>query len=174
MKAIYGLFSNPDSAQRAFNSLQESRAALGIQERDILVLSSEPFDHYGFGSRDKKTKMPWISAFVGMLGGLAGYWLLTFTQHAYPLPTGGMKITPMWTDGIIIYECAMFGAIVGTLLTLLLQARLPRHKAPFYDPAVSSGSIVIGLANPPEHSLEAVEQKLRSAGAGEIKNLTGS
>jgi Alternative complex III, ActD subunit len=172
MKAIYGLYPNPDAAQRAFDSLLEAKMPLGFSERDILVLSSEPFDHYGFGRRDTKTHMPWIAAVVGILGGLAGYWLLTFTQNAYPLPTGGMRIAPMWTDGIIIYECAMFGAILATFAALLLQARLPRWKHLISDPAVSDGNILVGVADPREESRPALDDKLRAAGASVIKNVT--
>jgi hypothetical protein len=171
MNAIYGLYPNPDSAQRAFDALRQSAAGLGIEERNILVLSSEPFDHYDFGRPDRKTQMPWVAALIGMLGGLAGYWLLTFTQNAYPLPTGGMRITPMWTDGIIIYECAMLGAIVGTFVTLLLQARLPHWKQRLNDPAVSAGNILIGVAYPPDTSRATLKEKLLGAGASEVKDL---
>ena len=61
MKAIYGLYADPHVAQQAVDNLR----AAGVNDADITVISSEPFDHFEFGHRDAKTAMPWIAAGAG-------------------------------------------------------------------------------------------------------------
>ena len=88
LKVIYGLYPDPDSAQRAVNSLRGA----GIDPRDIAVVSSEPFEEYDFARRDAATPMPWLAALGGVVGGVSGFLLASLTQRAYPIPTGGMAI----------------------------------------------------------------------------------
>lgn len=171
MKAIYALYSDPDSAQRAVNSLRAAAAELGIHAKDIRVLSSEPFGEQEFSVRESQTPMPWIAALGGLVGGLSGYALTTFTQRAYPLPTGGMSIAPMWTNGIIIYELTMLGAILATLLTLVASARLPNWSTQLYDPEISDGKILVGVVDPPEGARAGAEARLMDAGADQVKEF---
>lgn len=172
MNAIYGLYPDPGSAQRALNVLERSLGELGFNNRDILVLSGEPYEAYGFGQREHKTRMPWISALGGLIGGLCGWWFVSFTQKSYPLISGGMHLVTKWSDGIITYELTMLGVIVTTLITLLITARVPdwSGRKP-YDPAVSAGKILIGVSNPPADAREELEKRLRAAGAEIVKEF---
>lgn len=169
MKAIYALYSDPASAQRAVNSLRAAAAELGIRPGDIRVLSSEPHEEQDFSARESPTVMPWIAVLGGLIGGLAGYSLTTLTQRAYPLPTGGMPLAPMWTNGIIIYELTMLGAILSTVVTLVVSARLPNPRTQLYDPAVSDGKILVGIVDSPESARAGAEARLKEAGAREVK-----
>ncbi len=161
MKAVYGLYPDPDSAQRAVDLLRGAN----VEDRSIVVLSSEPFDEYEFGRREHKTIMPWLAALGGLACGLGAFAFVAFTQRAYPLPTGGMPIVSLWPNGIITYEFTMLGAVLATLVTLIITARSPRQSARLFDPEVSNGKILIGVVNPPEASGTEVEEALRSAGA---------
>lgn len=173
--AIYGLYANPDLAQRAVNALEAAGKKLGIKSDAITVLSNEPLEDYPFGRRDSKTPMPWIVAFGALLGGISGYSLASLTQKAYPLVSGGMPIVTKWSDGIITYELTMIGAIITTIITLLWSTRLPNwKKTPVYDPAVSSGKILVGVVNPPPDSRVEVERNLRETGASEVKEFVPS
>jgi len=171
MKVIYGLYPDPDSAQRAFNFLSAAATELAFDTRDIAVLSSEPFEEFEFVRREAKTAMPWLAAFGGLLGGFSGFLLASWTQQAYPIPTGGMPIVTLWSDGIITYELTMLGAIVFTLLTLLATARLPGWGNKLYDPEVSTGKILVGVVNPPEDLRVELERRLREAGANQVKEF---
>lgn len=164
MKAIYGLYPDPDSAQRAVDLLRQAR----VDNRNIVVLSSEPFEDYEFGQRDRRTIMPWLAALGGLVCGASALAFVAFTQGAYPLPTGGMPIVALWPDGIITYEFTMFGAVLATLMTLILTARSPRESAKVYDPEVSNGKILIGVVNPPEASRTDLEEALLGAGTTSI------
>jgi Alternative complex III, ActD subunit len=169
MTGIYALYSDPESAQRAVNALRAAEQELGITVKDIRVLSSEPFEEQAFSVRESRTAMPWFAVLGGVMGGLAGYALTALTQRSYPLPTGGMPISPLWTDGIIIYELTMLGAVLATVITLIISAGLPNLRTQLYDPAVSDGKILVGVVNPTEGARAGAEARLRQAGAGEVK-----
>ncbi len=168
---IYALFGDPEAAQRAVNLLRAGTKELGIRPQDLRVLSSEPFEEQEFSVRESRTAMPWFAALGGVIGGLSGFALTTVTQRVYPLPTGGMPLAPMWTNGIIVYELTMLGAILATLLTLVLSARLPNVRKQLYDPAISDGKILVGVVNPSEGNRAGVEARLRQAGATDIKSF---
>ena len=99
-------------------------------------MSSEPFEEYSFAQGESKSLMPWIAVAGGLIGGTCGFTLAWYTQVAYPLPliTGGMPVVAPWPTGIVTYELTMMGAIVATLITLLVSTRLPNWKPALYDP----------------------------------------
>ncbi|HZL92596.1 MAG TPA: quinol:electron acceptor oxidoreductase subunit ActD, partial [Vicinamibacterales bacterium] len=129
MKSIYGLYVDPHVAQQAVDNLR----AAGINDADITVISSEPFDHFEFGHRDAKTAMPWIAAGAGLIGLLRSYYLLGASQMSWPLQTAGMPIVSMWTNLIIIFEMTMLSAILATVVTLLVTAGIPSSGGKMYD-----------------------------------------
>ncbi len=171
MKAIYALYPDPDSAQRAVARLRTGGAELGIEARDICVVSSEPYEEYDLGWREQKTPMPWLAALGGLVGGTSGYLLASLTQRAYPLPTGNMPLVALWPTGVIVYELTMLGAILATFFTLLVGTRLPSLRTQLYDPEVSAGKILVGVTNPPEDFRVELEETLREAGASEVKEF---
>jgi hypothetical protein len=167
LKAIYALYPDPDAAQRAVDALRRAVPEPGR----IAVLSSEPFDEEEFGRSESRTVMPWLAALGGLLGGLGGYALTGYTQHAYPISTGGMPIAPLWTNGIIIYELTMLGAILATFFTLLLRAHIPNWRRELYDPAISDGRILVGVLDPPEDRRSDLVKAFLAVGAAQVKEF---
>jgi Alternative complex III, ActD subunit len=165
--SIYGLFPDPDSADRGMRALRSA----GVRAEKILVMSPEPFEEYEFAQADRKTPMPWLAALGGLAGGTGGYLLAWYTQVAYPLPiiSGGMPVVAKWPSGIITYELTMLGAILTTAITLLITARLLHWKFDVYDPEISYGKILIGVVDPSADSRADLEECLRGAGAEKIK-----
>jgi hypothetical protein len=163
--AIYALFPDADAAQGAVDALGEA----GLRLRDITVISSQPFEEYRFGQQDAKTFMPWIAVLGGVIGGLSGFLLAALSQKQYPILTGGMPIVPLWPNGIITYELTMLGAILASLLTLLVTAGLPDWRPKLYDPAVADGQILVGVVDPAADVRPRAEAKLRAAGAKLVK-----
>ena len=147
MTSVYGLYDDPHVAQKAVDNLR----AAGVADRDITVLSSEPFDHFEFGHRDAKTSMPWIATGAAAIGLVVTYYLLGASQRAWPLVTSGMPIAPLWTNLIIIFEMTMLFAIIATVITLAITAFFG-DKGKLYDPEVSDGYILVGVENPPDVS----------------------
>ena len=142
MSSIYGLYADPNVAQRAVNNLR----AAGVADADITVISSEPFEHLGFGHRDAKTAMPWIATGAGAAGLVLTYYLLGASQRSWPLVTSGMPLVPLWTNLIIIFEMTMLSAILATVVTLIVTAFLG-DRGKMYDPEVSDGYILVGVEN---------------------------
>src|SRR5262245_54824321 len=118
MKAVYALYRNPGTAQRAFDGLRRA----GVADRDITILSSEPLEEYEFGQRDRETWMTWIAAAGGLFGLIGAYLLTSLTQRAWAINTGGMPIVTNWSNMIVIFELTMLSAIITTVITLLITA----------------------------------------------------
>ena len=163
MSAIYALYPDGDSAQRAVNSLK----AAGLGEDAITVVAGEPLEHYPFFETDKSTWMWYIASFGGLVGLTFATWLTRMTELAWPLNTGNMPIVAWWPNLIIMFELTMLFAILAAVLTLLVTAGLPGRRGAIYDPQVMDGKILVGVANPPDAA--AVERALASAGATVIK-----
>ena len=147
MSAVYALYSDPESAQRAVNGLH----AAGLSHAEIVVMSGEPFEEQPFAQQDKAT------------------WLTRMTELAWPLATGNMPIVAWWPNLIVIFELTMLGAILATVTTLFITAKLPRRTPAFYDPEVTNGKILVGVENPSEASVPALERALMAGGAAELK-----
>lgn len=168
LNSIYGLFPDPDSADRGMRALR----AAGVGANQIVVMSPQPFEEFEFAQMDRNTPMPWIAALGGLIGGVSGYLLAWYTQVAYPLPinTGGMPIVAKWPTGIVTYELTMLGAIIATVIVLLVTGRLLHWKFDLYDPEISQGKILIGVANPSDAGRSDLEDRLRRAGAEKVKS----
>ena len=169
MKALYALYAEPEAAQRALDALRAASSELKLDPKQIVVISGEP--HEGFEFTDEHhTSTPYRWAVLGaVVGGTSGLLLTTLSQKSYPIPTGGMSLTPAWTNGIIVYELIMLGAILTTLIVLLVGAGLPNFKGVITDPEVWAGKILVGVVDAPENSISEVEKRLLQAGASQVK-----
>lgn len=148
LKAIYGIYPGPEAAERAHTALQVTFKYFGGEALAIEVVSSEAYDDYEFGRLGQRTSMAWIAALGGLVGGVAGYFLTSLTQSAYPLPTGGMPLSPHWTNGIITYELTMLGAILATLGTLAVATHVPGRVLAAGRPGRRGGQDRGGRAQP--------------------------
>lgn len=165
MTAIYGLYDDPDVAQRAVDGLR----AAGAPDAGIVVMSSEPFEEHAFGQRDHATWMPWIALLGGVIGGGLGHWLTSASQRAWPIVTSGMPIVAPWPNLIVIFEMTMLGAIVASVVTLLVTARLPGRLPRLYDPEVSNGYILVGMQRPAVDLQPRLTAALEGAGSGRVR-----
>ncbi len=173
MDAIYGLFSSSAAARLALAALRTGSPELGIKQESIIVISSVPLEGEGLGWNEQRSRMPWLAVLGGLAGGTTGYALAAFTQRAYPLPTGGMPIVAPWPTGIVMYELTMLGAILTTIVTFLITARLPRYRDRIYDPDVSYGKVLVGVASADRDLGAKVTQRLYEQGAEQVKEITG-
>jgi hypothetical protein len=163
VNAVYALFTNPDSVQRAVEGLRGA----GIAESDIAVMSSEPYEDYEFSHRDSATWMHWIAGAGGAAGLAAATALLVYAQTAWPIVTSGMPIVAWWPNLIIMFEMTMLGAILATVITLIITALIPSRKVPrFYDARVSDGYILVGVDDAKD--VARIGDVLRASG-GELR-----
>jgi Protein of unknown function (DUF3341) len=170
LDTIYGLFPGPNAAEQGMVALRKA----GIAPEKIIIMSSEPFDRYHFTEADRKTWMPWLAALGGLIGGTCGYLLARYTQTAYPINTGGMPLVAPWPTAIVMYEMTMLGAVVTTIITLLVTARLARRRPALYDPEITNGMVLIGVMDTSDATRASLESQLRAAGAEQVKTANHS
>jgi hypothetical protein len=72
-----------------------------------------------------------------------------------------------------MYELTMLGAILTTIVTFLITARLPRYRDRIYDPEVSYGKVLVGVAAADRDLSAKVTQRLYEQGAEQVKEIMG-
>jgi len=167
MKAIYGLYSDPDAAQQAVESLRRA----GVADDAITVMASQPYEEYEFSHRYKQTWLFWIAAGGGVLGLFIGLTLAYLTETLWPLVTGGMPIVSWWPNIIIMFELTMLGAILATVVSLLVMTELPTIRSKIYDSGISEGKILVAVENPPDGEIPALERTFKASGITEVKSV---
>jgi hypothetical protein len=166
MTAMYGLYEQPQGAQRAFTALQRA----GVDEKEITVISAEPFEAFPFSERDKSLALFRLAGVGGAVGLVFGALLTSGTERAWPLVTGGMPIVAWWPNIVITFELTMLGAILTTVASLLVAARLPSALTrALYDPAVSDGKILVGVSLTAGKSADVIRGALEVGGAVAVK-----
>jgi hypothetical protein len=60
-----------------------------------------------------------------------------------------------------MFEMTMLGAILATVITLIVTAGLGRRRPVLYDPEVTNGKILVGVENPKEASIPDVQRALQ-------------
>ena len=139
----------------------------GIDPESMEVMTSQPIHGEAFIPEKRPTKLrTWAlcGAAAGLLGGFS---LATITALNYPLVKGGMPIISLWTVGLITYETTMLGAVLATLVGLLVELRLPNFKNLPYDPSVVDGGVVLAVSCA-DSSRASVEQAVNAAGATKV------
>ena len=165
MKAVYGLYPTGQAAQQAVNRLR----AAGVADRDITIMSSQPMEDFEFGHMGGKSWMWWIACGGGLLGMATAFGLAWITEMWWPINVGGLPTFAWWPNLIIIFELTMLGAILATVITLVVSARLGRTST-IYDPAVSDGQILVGVEGGSEARLSELQNAL-GAVPGQIKTI---
>ena len=167
MKAVYALYPNGQSAQQAVNRLR----AAGITDRNITVISSEPMEDYEFGRMDSASWIWWIACAGGLIGMATAAGLAYITETSWPIDTGGLPIWAWWPNLIIIFELTMLGAIVATVITLVVTAGLGRGGDKLYDPEVSDGKILVGVENPSADAVADLQKALAQPAGAEVRTI---
>jgi hypothetical protein len=72
---------------------------------------------------------------------------------------------------IVIFEMTMLGAILATVVTLIVGSGLGRRRPAFYDPEVTNGKIFVGIENPREGSMPDLEKALLSTPGAALKTI---
>ena len=104
MKALYALYADPEAAQRAVDPCAPPAPSSGSMRSRSSSSPASPTM-----ATNSPTSTPPRAPIAGprsapSLAARCGYLLTTLTQKSYPIPTGGMPLTPRWTNGIIVYE----------------------------------------------------------------------
>lgn len=166
MKAVYGLYSDGQAAQQAVNRLR----AAGLSDREITILSAQPMEDQEFGHIDKASWIWWIACGGGLLGMAIGFGLTLLAETSWPINVGGLPTFAWWPNLIIIFELTMLGAILATVVALVVTAGLGRGGG-LYDPEVTDGQILVGVENPADGAVEDLQKALQSPPGARVKTI---
>jgi hypothetical protein len=167
VKAVYGLYPTGQAAQQAVNRLR----AAGFADREITILSSRPVEDQEFGEIDRRSWI-WYIACGGALVGMALAILFIYVSATgWEMNVGGLPIIAWWPAAIITFELTMLGAIISTVITLVITAGLGRGGGKLYDPEVSDGKILVGVENPPDAAVNDLQTALGAPPGAQVKTL---
>jgi hypothetical protein len=96
---------------------------------------------------------------------MAGLAVALITETSWPIVTGGMPIVAWWPNIIIMFEMTMLGAILATVVGLLVMTELPATQSRLYDPEVSNGKIMVAVEAPRDEEVPRLEKVFRASGA---------
>jgi hypothetical protein len=157
-------FREKERAAEAIRALREG----GIADADLDLFSEEPVE-FRRGVLDRPSRMSLVSVLGAIFFGCAATGFISWTQHDYRLPTGGMPIFSFWATGVITFEMTMLGAIVSTFAWFLYESGLLRRRDRSVPlPAVDPGSMCLRVRCRASDSTTALNA-LRQAGAVDIQ-----
>ena len=156
-----GTFENVESAARAVDDLIKA----GFAERTITSLTSVPYPSGVIVKTDQHTWFRWVSAGGGILGACAGFALAAGTAYMYPVQTGDKPIIAFYPTGIITYEITMLFAILGAIIGMFFEMKLPPRKEQVYDPAIGEGAIGICISTTTRDLGLQAQKIMQEAGA---------
>jgi hypothetical protein len=119
---LAGAFSDKNAAIQAINQLK----ANGLAPEDLAIFSDEPVE-LPRGVLDRPSRMSLIVVSGAVISFLLIVSVVYFTQHNYPLVTGGMPIFSFWPTAVVFYEITMLGAILTTAACFLWESGLLRR-----------------------------------------------
>ena len=161
---LIGEFREMEAAASAIRSLR----AGGVRPADLDVFSEEPVE-FPRGVLDRASRMSVVSVSGAVGFGALATLFIWWTQHNYPLPTGGMPIFSFWATGVITYEMTMLGAILATFGWFLWESGLVRKRdksAPV--PVVPPGAMCLRVRCRGGEAAQTIDV-LRRAGAVDVE-----
>ncbi len=160
MEAL-GTFRDVETATRAVDNLVKA----GFAETNITSLTSAPYPDGVIVKTDQRIWFRWISVGGGIFGACAGFLLAAGTAYLYPVQTGDKPIIALFPTGIITYELTMLFAILGAIVGMFLEMRLPPWRERIYDPAIGEGAIGISISVDSEYRSSKAVTIMKEAGA---------
>jgi hypothetical protein len=136
-----GIFPDVGSAGEAVTGLLQA----GFVANQITSLSSVAYPEGVLVQGGGRSFFRWISLAAAGAGALAGFGLAAGTAWLYPVQTGDKPIVALFPASIVTFEVTMLFAIIGTVVGMFLEMRLPAWRARLYDPAIAEGCIGISL-----------------------------
>lgn len=131
---LRGDFEKKASVIQALRQLK----AVGFTAREIDIFSEEPVE-FPRGLLNRRSRMSFTVVTGAVTLCLLAIGFVYFTQHNYPLITGGMPLFSFWATGVIFYELTMLGGILTTLICFLWESgllRRDRRPVPAIDPGL--------------------------------------
>jgi hypothetical protein len=110
---------------------------------------------------NQRTRFRWFTLACGIIGAGVGFFLAAGTAWLYPVQTGDKPIIAFYPTGIVTYEITMLFFMVGTIVGMFLEMKLPNFAQRPYDAAITEGCIGISLSIHPGGEPVACEPGVR-------------
>ncbi|MEW6130568.1 MAG: quinol:electron acceptor oxidoreductase subunit ActD [Acidobacteriota bacterium] len=146
------------------DALEAARALRREGLREIELMSSEPI-HEAMNGDSSKSLITWFTIAGGITGATAAILLTVLTSRHVNIVTGGMPVVSFWAFGVIIFETAMFTAVLFALGRMLYEARLFGGSPVDYDEAVSDDKVVMAVRCSDEASVNTAKTLLNANNA---------
>jgi hypothetical protein len=161
-----GTFKDVETAVKAVDNLVKA----GFSEREITSLTSAPYPDGVIVKTSQRTWFRWMSLGGGIFGACAGFLLAAGTAYMYPVQTGDKPIIAYFPTGIITYELTMLFAIIGAMVGMFVEMKLPPWQEGVYDPTIGEGSIGISVSVDSREQMVRAAKIMEAAGALSIKH----
>jgi hypothetical protein len=164
---LTGMFSDRDSAERAYNSLHER----GYTKDDVNLIMSDDTRKKHFGDTTVKTELGnkaveglgTGSAIGGAIGAIAG--IVAAIGTSIVIPGLGMVIAGPIAAGL---AGAGAGGVAGGLIGALVGWGIPEERAKIYESGVKNGKIVMSVKPRNEEDAVHLENRWRNSRAEEL------
>ena len=166
MMETLGTFKDVETATRAVDGLIKA----GFSEETITSLTSAPYPDGVIVKTNQRTWFRWISVGGGIFGACAGFLLASGTAYQYPVQTGDKPIIALYPTGIITYELTMLFAILGAIVGMFIEMRLPPRKERAYDPTIGEGAIGICVSVDSREQMVRAAKTMEAAGALQVSH----
>jgi hypothetical protein len=164
-KDILGVFGDTETAAEGARKLRGA----GFTNEDYDVLTGNPYPEGAFGEHVKPNRLFVFSLGGAFIGFAIAFLFTAATQTAWPLVTGGKPILAVPAMMIIAYEMTLLFAMIGTVVGVVFESRLPRSSGagPVYDTRITSGYIGL-IVSTTEDRLSTAEAAFKEAGAADV------
>ena len=156
-----GTFKDVETSTRAVENLVKA----GFAEETITSLTSAPYPDGVIVKTGQRTWFRWVSLAGGIFGACAGFLLAAGTAYLYPVQTGDKPIIAFYPTGIITYELTMLFAVLGAIVGMFSEMRLPPWRERVYDPEIGEGAIGISVTTSSRDQGSRAEKIMQDAGA---------
>ena len=125
---IMGLFKNEDAVVAAIDALKESSYQF------IRVNTPIPSHKIMDALKLKKSWVGWFTLCGGILGFIGGFALAIFTSTRWNMIVSGKPIVAIVPFVVVGFEATILCSVIGNVIGLLTQTRLPSYRwFKYYD-----------------------------------------
>jgi len=160
---IMATFADEESAADTLTALRSSKHPLHR------VYSPYPGHRILHAMKMKKSPVGYFTLIGGLLGFFAGFGLSIYTAGQWSLIVSGKPVTALVPFFIVGFECTILFSVLGNIIGLLTQARLPRtEKPPEYDAEFSGTRFGILTSCRPDDRDKVMALVREKGGVGKV------
>jgi hypothetical protein len=145
---VMGLFEDENAAVAAIEAMR------GLPWRLARVHSPIPSEKLSAALKLKKSRVGYFTLVGGILGFCCGFLLAAFTATRWSLIVSGKPVVALVPFFIVGFEFTVLFAVLGNVIGMLTQSRLPAWGGtPYYDERISGAHYgILAACEPAEEA----------------------